>query len=335
MKIKTHTTRYILFSLVILLAGCGSCAKSQDNSAFVPKDSSPSTSQTEFKGKWAESQVSEGLVFKSFRGYDEISGAEQIVSVLDVDLNSDRYEVKFDYHDRATTSATMAKLGAVGVVNGAYETESCYIKVDGIVKFAIPNLYIMNTRVPQWKSEAAVYTDGKQDVKIDFTAKDCNRDIEKTRAVYNKREEANILSSAPMLIDNYETVGANFVPDGYSQSQLEALNYEDPIRHQGVRHPRTAVALTKDKHFLMIVVDGRRPGIAEGMNARELTFFLKENFNPQYALNMDGGGSSTLCVSGQGDPDTHVVNYPTDGGGFDHTGERMLVTHIYVMDTKK
>ena len=224
MKIKTHTTRYILFSLVILLAG-GSCAKSQDNSAFVPKDSSPSTSQTELQGKWTENLVSEGLVFKSFRGYDDISGAEQIVSVLDVDLNSDRYEVKFDYHDRATTSATMAKLGAVGVVNAAYESESCYIKVDGIVKFAIPNSYIMNTNVPQWKSEAAVYTDGKQDVKIDFTAKACNRDVEKTRAVYNKREEANILSSAPMLIDNYETVGANFVPDGYSQSQLEALNW--------------------------------------------------------------------------------------------------------------
>ena len=53
--------------------------------------------------------------------------------------------------------------------------------MDGIVKFAIPNPYVMNTGVPQWKSEAAVYTDGKQDVKIDFTAKDCNRDIEKTR----------------------------------------------------------------------------------------------------------------------------------------------------------
>ena len=98
---KTNTTRYILFALVILLAGCGSCAKSQDNSAFVPKDSSPSTSQTELQGKWTESIVSEGLIFKSFRGYDEISGAEQIVSVLDVDLNSDRYEVKFDYHDSA------------------------------------------------------------------------------------------------------------------------------------------------------------------------------------------------------------------------------------------
>ena len=111
MKIKTHTTRYILFSLVILLAG-GSCAKSQDNSAFVPKDSSPSTSQTERSGQVDGEPGQRRAGFKSFRGYDDISGAEQIVSVLDVDLNSDRYEVKFDYHDRATTSATMAKLGA-------------------------------------------------------------------------------------------------------------------------------------------------------------------------------------------------------------------------------
>lgn len=333
---KTLRTRYILFSLIILLAGCGSCAKPQDNSAFVPEDSAPSTSQTEQQGKWAEVTVSDGLTYKSFRGYDEISGAEQIVSVLDVDLNSDRYEVKFDYHEPGcATSATMARLGAVGAVNAAYETPSCYIKTDGVVRFDIPSLVIPNTKVPQWKAEAAVYSDGKQGVKIEFSAKDCNRNVEKTRAVYNKRTEPNIFSSAPMLIDNYETVGANFVPDGYTKEQLETLNYENPLRHQGVRHPRTAVALTADNHFLMIVVDGRRPGIAEGMNARELTFFLKEHFAPQYALNMDGGGSSTLCVAGQGDPDTHVVNYPTDRGGFDHSGERNLSTTILIMDTKK
>jgi len=336
MNMKTLRTRYILFSLIIFIAGCGSCAKPQDNSAFVPEDSAPSVAQTEEQGKWSEVKVSDGLVYKSFRGHDDISGAEQIVSVLDVDLNSDRYEVKFDYHEPScATSATMKRLGAVAAVNAAYENGSCYIKVDGVVKFDIPNETVMSTGVPQWKAEAAVYSDGKQGVKIEFSAKDCNRNVDKTRAVYNKRTEANIFSSAPMLIDNYETVGANFVPDGYTQEQLETLNYENPIRHQGVRHPRTAVALTADNHFLMVVVDGRRPDIAEGMNARELTFFLKENFNPQYALNMDGGGSSTLCIAGQGDSDTHVVNYPTDRGGFDHSGERNLSTTILIMDTKK
>ena len=95
-----------------------------------------------------------------------------------------------------------------------------------------------------------------------------------------------------------------------------------------MRHPRTAVAITTDNHFLMIVVDGRRAGIGEGMSARELTRFIKANFNPRWALNMDGGGSSTLCVEGQGDPKTNVVNYPTDNKRYDHAGERRLNTHF-------
>ncbi len=335
MNMKTSRMKYALLALALLVAGCGGCAKSQDNSAFVPQDSNPSASKEDTAGKWTETKVEDGLVYKLFRGYDEITGAQQIVSVCDVDLNSGRWEVKFDHHDGCKTSAAMKNLGATAIVNASYEVSSCYIKVDGAVISSIPNLTVMDTGVPQWKSEAAVYTDGKQGVSIEFSAKDCNRDIEKTRAVYNSRTEANIFSSAPMLIDDYETVGAYFVPDGYTQQQLEALNYEDPIRHQGVRHPRTAVALTKDRHFLMIVVDGRRSGISEGMNARELTFFLQKNFNPRYALNMDGGGSSTLCIKGQGDPDTNVVNYPTDNNTFDHSGERTLSTSIYIMDTQE
>lgn len=332
---KMSRTKYLLPILVLLIAGCGSCSKAKDNSSFIPQDSIPSA-KDDSKGEWSEIEISEGLKYKSFRGYDETSGANQIVSVLDVDLNSPRYEVKFTYHTPGVvTSDVMKETGAVGVVNAAYELTSCYIKIDGEVMSAIPNDKVMDTGVPQWKSEAAVYTDGVRGVKIDFSAKSCNRDVEATRAVYNRSTEANIFSSAPMLIDNFETVGAHFVPDGYSQEQLEALNYEDPIRHQGVRHPRTAVALTSDNHFLMVVVDGRRSGISEGMNARELTFFLKTNFNPQYALNMDGGGSSTLCVEGQGDPDTHVVNYPTDNNVFDHSGERRVSTHICIIDTNK
>ena len=81
----------------------------------------------------------------------------------------------------------------------------------------------------------------------------------------------------------------------------------------------------------MVVVDGRRPGLSEGMSARELTEFLQENFHPKDALNMDGGGSSTLCIQGQGDPDTHVVNYPTDNKVYDHSGERFLTSFFYLV----
>ena len=44
----------------------------------------------------------------------------------------------------------------------------------------------------------------------------------------------------------------------------------------------------------------RWAGKAEGMSAKEVTLFLKKHFNPQYALNMDGGGSTTMYVKGKG-----------------------------------
>ena len=38
-----------------------------------------------------------------------------------------------------------------------------------------------------------------------------------------------------------------------------------------------------------------------------------------------------MCVKGYGDKTTHVVNYPTDNEVFDHTGERSVTSHIYVI----
>lgn len=148
--------------------------------------------------------------------------------------------------------------------------------------------------------------------------------------IYNCTQP-DILSSAPMLIDNNETVGEVYAKTDLTYDQLITLNSEDLLRHQGIRHPRTAIAKTADSHILLITVDGRREDKSEGMTAKELTIFLKNWFKPQYALNLDGGGSTTMCVKGQGDPATHVVNYPTDNGQFDHAGERARDTHICIV----
>ena len=90
-------------------------------------------------------------------------------------------------------------------------------------------------------------------------------------------------------------------------------------------------ALTEDNDLLLIAIDGRWPGKAEGMNAAEVTRFIVRYFNPQWAINMDGGGSTTLTIKGLGHPETNVVNYPTDGGTHDHTGERKVTTHLLVL----
>ena len=53
-------------------------------------------------------------------------------------------------------------------------------------------------------------------------------------------------------------------------------------------------------------------------------------------LNLDGGGSTTMCVDGQGDASTNVVNYPVDnrtesGHAHDHLGERARDTFICIV----
>ena len=207
-------------------------------------------------------------------------------------------------------------------MNACYEAASVVVKVDGEYVTCMPNNLVMSTNVPNWKNEGAVYTDGGTRVWISSDGK--GKTVDEQRTFYSTCTVPNIFSSAPMLIDDYDPVGESFA--GF-QTDVSKYDYEDLRRHQGVRHPRTAVALTGDNHFLMVVVDGRRAGVSEGMSARELTRFLRKNFNPRYALNMDGGGSSTLVIAGEGDPKTHVVNRPTDSKGERRVGSHFVLVH--------
>lgn len=281
---------------------------------------------------WNSQEISEGLQYYTFSGIENVSGSAQQVFVIDLDLSNPRYAVRFAYSpDAITTSTVFKEKNAIVAVNAAYERESVVIKVDGEMYYCMPADVVMEQPVPNWKSEGAVYTDALQGVHIGKDA--MGLDLAGQRAFYSSCTEPNILSSAPVLIYNYDPVGERFVDPSLTPDDLKKLNYEDPSRHQGVRHPRTAVALTENNHMLLVAVDGRRKGIGEGMTARELTRFLAQNFNPQYALNMDGGGSTTMCVRGQGDPETNVVNYPTDNKrAYDHQGERSLYTHFYITE---
>ncbi|MBO4631448.1 MAG: phosphodiester glycosidase family protein, partial [Lentisphaeria bacterium] len=61
--------------------------------------------------------------------------------------------------------------------------------------------------------------------------------------------------------------------------------------------PRTAYGLSENRHYMIIMtVDGRMPGYSEGVNIRELGEWIRK-YGASVALNMDGGGSTTLVVS--------------------------------------
>jgi hypothetical protein len=77
----------------------------------------------------------------------------------------------------------------------------------------------------------------------------------------------------------------------------------------GVPQPRTAVGLDKRRReLILVVVDGRQPGYSEGVTLSELAGIMQE-LGAYEAINLDGGGSSTLVVQGpNGRP--QVLNSP-------------------------
>ena len=75
-------------------------------------------------------------------------------------------------------------------------------------------------------------------------------------------------------------------------------------------HPRTFYGLSKDKKTLYIgVVDGRQPELSLGMTCHEGAQLMKY-LGAYNAVNMDGGGSTTLvtCKSGK----NRLINAPSD-----------------------
>lgn len=63
-------------------------------------------------------------------------------------------------------------------------------------------------------------------------------------------------------------------------------------------HPRTAMGYTKDGKLIVLAVEGRNPGKAEGATLTELAEIFVA-FGCYEALNLDGGGSSCLLLNGK------------------------------------
>ena len=71
------------------------------------------------------------------------------------------------------------------------------------------------------------------------------------------------------------------------------------------RQPRTLAGVRADGTLLLVTVDGRAPGWSAGMTLPESARLMR-SLGARDALNLDGGGSSTMTVRGE------VVNRPSD-----------------------
>lgn len=91
------------------------------------------------------------------------------------------------------------------------------------------------------------------------------------------------------------------------------------------RHPRTAVGISSNgKRLLLVVVDGRQAGYSDGMTLRELAHLMLD-LGARDALNLDGGGSTTMVVGNRKTHSLQIVNRPSDATGERPVGDALAV----------
>jgi exopolysaccharide biosynthesis protein len=84
------------------------------------------------------------------------------------------------------------------------------------------------------------------------------------------------------------------------------------------RHPRTLIGTDATGAIWLVTVDGRSPTVSLGMSFTELQR-LARRLGLRSALNLDGGGSTTMWVAGR------IVNRPSDPGGPRKVSDAILV----------
>lgn len=129
----------------------------------------------------------------------------------------------------------------------------------------------------------------------------------------NRRWEENLTDADVM------TAGPMLIWQGQRVPQRDDRTF---VTH---RHNRTALGLRPDGTVILLVADGRFRQQAEGFSLTDLERVMQW-LGCDEAINLDGGGSTTLYVAEKGG----VVNYPSDNNQYDHHGERPVSNAIIV-----
>jgi len=85
------------------------------------------------------------------------------------------------------------------------------------------------------------------------------------------------------------------------EGQIKITN-EEELKFTGKaitdKHPRTCMGYTRDGYLIMMVIQGRYPGLAEGATLEQEAKILVD-LGCTEALNLDGGGSSCMLINGK------------------------------------
>jgi hypothetical protein len=126
----------------------------------------------------------------------------------------------------------------------------------------------------------------------------------------------DLLQAGPLLVDEGEVVFDRASDrEGFSAASEQ---FDSDITDG--RHPRAAIGIG-DGHLTVVVCDGRRSRIDDGLTLGEIGTIMRD-LGCRVAMNLDGGGSTTLVHRG------HLLNRPYSEQDQPAPASRPIVTAL-------
>ncbi len=252
---------------------------------------------------------------------DSIEGKPNIAYYIEADLNNADliFDVDTTFNRRLTPTDFYTKNNnPVVVVNGTFFSFKTNQNLNTIIKNGKPLSYNISTakgrgkdstaQVKMYRSALGIYANRKTDVawiESDTTLhlsasqypitpinentiaqKKLNKHKRNLRKKFQKWNVETAIGGGPVLLQNGKIAITN--------------NEELLFAGKGLydKHPRTAMGYTANGKLIILVIQGRFSGKAEGANLLQMAALLQQ-LGCVEALNLDGGGSSCMLVNGK------------------------------------
>ena len=247
--------------------------------------------------KWNEFILAQSELEHLHLASDTLFNSQQNINILMLNKNDmNQYQIDLVYQDSLVSTSTMGiRSKAYAAINGGFFNMKEGYSVsylehrDSIIAVTQNEKEKRKTNTSMLNASFIIEKEG--DVIIQREEKDS--------VYYSSQKEHGVLGAGPLLL-----------MDG-RKSLVRATPFSSN------RHPRTCICET-EKSILFVTIDGRNTNAA-GMTLFELQDFLI-SLDCLDAINMDGGGSTTMWIKEKG-----VVNMPSD-----NTGERPAANAIII-----
>ncbi len=269
--------------------------------ALIAAAQTPADSLTIVQAPWNTTVLQKGLTGKAYN-FTSLYGVPLSIALLEV---APDYKLDVLIHaPMATTSASARASGAVAAINGSFFN----MKEGFSVCYLQQHHAVVDTTIQSY-FDREVGTGAVQMQQGRAKVLPWNQQIEKAWKV----DDSSVLVSGPLLLLDAK------------ECDLSACNQNFVV----TRHPRSAMGVKKDGTVILLTVDGRLEGHSIGIQLTELAHLLRI-VGADSALNLDGGGSTTLWAASA--PDNGVLNHPSDNKTVDSGGERKIANSICVYE---